>query len=37
MTCAPDAFNDDAYDFDTGVVSLDPGASHDAEWTISAR
>ncbi len=37
MTCAPDAFNDDAYDFDTGVVSLDPGASHEAGWTISAR
>ena len=37
MTCAPDAFNDDAYDFATGVVSLDPGASHEAGWTISAR
>lgn len=37
MTCAPDAFNDDAYDFDTGVVSLDPGVSHEAGWTISAR
>lgn len=37
MTCAPDAFNDDAYDFNTGVVSLDPGASYEAGWTISAR
>lgn len=37
MTCAPDAFNDDAYDFETGVVSLDPGASQEAGWTISAR
>jgi len=37
MTCAPDAFNDDAYDFDTGVVSRGPGESHEAGWTISAR
>lgn len=37
MTCAPDAFNDDAYDFSTGVISLDPGQSHEVGWTISAR
>ncbi|MDF2667313.1 MAG: galactose mutarotase [Microbacterium sp.] len=37
MTCAPDAFNDDAYDYDTGVIALAPGASHEAGWTISAR
>lgn len=37
MTCAPDAFNDDAYDFATGVVALAPGESHEVGWTISAR
>jgi len=37
MTCAPDAFNDDAYPFDTGLVVLETGASHEAGWTIAAR
>lgn len=37
MTCAPDAFNDDAYDFATGVIALAPGESHEVGWTISAR
>ena len=37
MTCAPDAFNDDAYDFDTGLIALAPGESREVGWTISAR
>lgn len=37
MTCAPDAFNDDAYDFSTDLISLSPGESHEVGWTISAR
>lgn len=36
MTCAPDAFNDDRYDFETGLVVLEPGASAAASWRISA-
>jgi len=36
MTCAPDAFNADAYDFDTGLIVLDPDASAEASWRISA-
>lgn len=35
MTCAPDAFNADRYDFDAGLVVLEPGAEHTASWTIS--
>ncbi|MDF2046176.1 aldose 1-epimerase family protein [Microbacterium sp. Kw_RZR3] len=37
MTCAPDAFNDDSYEYDTGLIALAPGASSEAGWTISAR
>jgi aldose 1-epimerase len=37
MTCAPDAFNDAAYDFATGLIALAPGESHEVGWTISAR
>ncbi|KZE41247.1 aldose 1-epimerase family protein [Microbacterium sp. T32] len=37
MTCAPDAFNDQAYDFATGLVVLAPGESHEVGWTISVR
>lgn len=37
MTCAPDAFNDDAYDFATGLIALAPEESHEVGWTISAR
>jgi len=37
MTCAPDAFNSDRYDYDAGLIVLAPGASHEAGWTISAR
>lgn len=36
MTCAPDAFNQAAYDFDTGLIVLEPGASTAASWRISA-
>jgi len=37
MTCAPDAFNDAAYPFDTGLVVLEPGAQHPgARWRIRA-
>ena len=37
MTCAPDAFNDDAYAFATGLIAVAPGDSHEVGWTISAR
>ncbi|PZE57267.1 galactose mutarotase [Curtobacterium sp. MCPF17_001] len=38
MTCAPNAFNADAFagDVDAGLVVLEPGAAHAAAWTISA-
>ena len=36
MTCAPDAFNDANYEYDTGLVRLEPGATHEASWTIAA-
>jgi len=36
MTCAPDAFNTDDYDYDAGLVALDPGASVTASWRIAA-
>lgn len=36
MTCGPDAFNADRYDYDTGVRSLEPGAALTASWRISA-
>lgn len=36
MTCAPDAFNAGAYDFDTGLTILDPGESVQAAWRIAA-
>jgi len=36
MTCAPDAFNDDAYPYDTGLVLLAPGAELAASWRIAA-
>lgn len=35
MTCAPDAFNADRYDFETGLLLLEPGAEPlEASWTI---
>lgn len=36
MTCAPDAFNDARYPFDTGLIVLEPAASAEASWRISA-
>jgi aldose 1-epimerase len=37
MTCAPDAFNDASYPFETGLVELAPGAQHPpASWRIRA-
>jgi aldose 1-epimerase len=36
MTCAPDAFNADRYDYDAGLIVLDPGASATASWRIAA-
>ena len=35
MTCAPDAFNDGSYAFDTGLVVIQPQWSSEASWTIS--
>ncbi len=36
MTCAPDAFNADRYPYDTGMITLEPGASATARWRIGA-
>lgn len=36
MTCAPDAFNADSYDYDAGLIVLAPGASTEASWRIAA-
>lgn len=36
MTCAPDAFNADTYDYDTGLTILEPGADASASWRIHA-
>lgn len=36
MTCAPDAFNADAYPFDAGLLVLEPGESAAASWRIRA-
>jgi len=36
MTCAPDAFNADSYDYDAGLIVLDPGESTQASWRIAA-
>ena len=36
MTCAPDAFNASSYDYDTGLLLLQPGESATASWTIQA-
>lgn len=35
-TCSPDAFNQAAYDHDTGVIALDPGVPVEASWRITA-
>jgi aldose 1-epimerase len=36
MTCAPDAFNDASYPFDTGLRVIAPGESATASWLIQA-
>ena len=36
MTCAPDAFNAASYDYDAGLIVLEPGASAEASWRIAA-
>lgn len=36
MTCAPDAFNPERYDFDSGLIVLEPGAEAVASWRIGA-
>ncbi len=36
MTCAPDAFNADRYDYDAGLLILAPGAQATASWRIAA-
>ncbi|MHC2997697.1 aldose 1-epimerase family protein [Microbacterium sp. HJ5] len=36
MTCAPDAFNAADYDFDAGLIVLEPGAESTASWRIAA-
>ncbi|WP_405371846.1 MULTISPECIES: aldose 1-epimerase family protein [unclassified Microbacterium] len=36
MTCAPDAFNDDRYPFDTGLRVIAPGDDLVATWRIGA-
>lgn len=36
MTCAPDAFNADRYDYDAGLLILDPGGQASASWRIAA-
>lgn len=36
MTCAPDAFNADRYDYDTGLVEIEPGGTTTASWRITA-
>ena len=35
MTCAPDAFNAERYDYDAGLIVLAPGADTSASWRIS--
>ncbi|TDN91744.1 aldose 1-epimerase family protein [Microbacterium sp. BK668] len=36
MTCAPDAYNARTYDYDAGLVVLEPGADSSASWRIHA-
>jgi aldose 1-epimerase len=36
MTCAPDAFNAPSYDYDAGLIVVEPGAESSASWRISA-
>jgi len=36
MTCAPDAFNADAYAYDAGLIVVEPGGTAEASWRIAA-
>ncbi|HEY9306685.1 MAG TPA: aldose 1-epimerase family protein [Microbacterium sp.] len=36
MTCAPDAFNGGSYDYDAGLLVIEPDASVTASWRIGA-
>lgn len=36
MTCAPDAFNAPSYDYDAGLIVIEPEASVTASWRIAA-
>ncbi|HKP07535.1 MAG TPA: aldose 1-epimerase family protein [Microbacterium sp.] len=36
MTCAPDAFNAGSYDYDAGLIVIEPEASVTASWRIAA-
>ncbi|WP_194396528.1 aldose 1-epimerase family protein [Microbacterium atlanticum] len=36
MTCAPDAFNAPSYDYDAGLIVIEPDASVTASWRIAA-
>lgn len=36
MTCAPDAFNAARYDYDAGLILIEPAATVEASWLISA-
>ncbi|WP_295776432.1 aldose 1-epimerase family protein [uncultured Microbacterium sp.] len=36
MTCAPDAFNADRYDYDAGLIVIPAGGSVSASWRIAA-
>ena len=36
MTCAPDAFNAETYPYDAGLIVLDPDATAEASWRITA-
>lgn len=36
MTCAPDAFNAGSYDYDAGLIVIEPAASATATWRIAA-
>lgn len=36
MTCAPDAYNAERYDYDAGLLVVEPGAATEASWRIAA-
>lgn len=36
MTCAPDAFNSARYDYDTGLLTIEPGRTVTASWHLTA-